>query len=140
MNGKPFADANVLIYAIASRGPEAGKSARANEVLRAGTVCVSTQVLGEFYRAVTSPRRAVPLSHEQALVWVQLWKRHEVRDITVAHVDLALEVCGRFQVNYYDALILATARLAGCQVVISEDLKHGQDYGGVRVENPFREM
>ena len=139
MNGKPFADTNVLVYAIARQGPEAEKSARANAVLRAGTVCLSTQVLGEFYRAVTSPRRAVPLSHEQALVWVQLWKRHEVRDITVAHVDLALEVCDRFQVNYYDALILATARLAGCQVVISEDLKHGQDYGGVRVENPFRE-
>ena len=140
MNGKPFADTNVLIYAIASRGPEAKKSARAGEVLRAGTVCVSTQVLGEFYRAVTSPRRAVPLTHEQALVWVQLWKRHEVRSITVAHVDLALEVCGRFQVNYYDALILATARLAGCKVVFSEDLSHGQDYDGVRVENPFREL
>lgn len=138
MSGKPFADTNVLIYAVASRGPEAKKSARANEVLRAETVCVSTQVLGEFYRAVTSARRDVPLFHEQALVWVQFWKRHEVRDITVAHVDLALEVCGQFQVNYYDALILATARLAGCAVVFSEDLNHGQDYGGVRVENPFR--
>src|SRR5260370_37414569 len=98
MNGKPFADTNVLIYAIASRGPQAKKSARANEMLRAGTVCVSTQVLGEFYRAVTSPRRAVPLTHEQALVWAQLWKRHEVRAITVAHVDLALDVCDRLQV------------------------------------------
>ena len=140
MNDRPFADTNVLIYAIARHGPEAKKFARANAVLRAGTVCLSTQVLGEFYRAVTSPRRAVPLSYAQVLVWVQFWKRHEVRDITVAHVDLALEVCGRFQVNYYDALILATARLAGCQVVISEDLNHGQDYGGVRVENPFREL
>ena len=56
----------------------------------------------------------------------------------MAHVDLALEVCGRFQMNYYDALILATARLAGCKVVFSEDLNDGQDYDGVRVDNPFR--
>jgi predicted nucleic acid-binding protein len=37
-----------------------------------------------------------------------------------------------------DALILATARLAGCRVVCSEGLSAGQDYDGVRVENPPR--
>ena len=37
-----------------------------------------------------------------------------------------------------DALILATARLADCEVVYSEDLNASQDYDGVRVENPFR--
>ena len=65
------------------------------------------------------------------------WPRHRSHN-PVAHVDLALEVCGRFQVNYYDALILATARLAACAVVFSDDPNHGQDYGGVRVEDPFR--
>jgi predicted nucleic acid-binding protein len=100
-------------------------------------VSLSTQVLGEFYRAVTSPHRASPLTHEEAVAWVQLWKRHEVHPVTVSHVDLALELAGRYQINYYDALILAAARLAGCLVVFSEDLSAGHDYGGVRVENPF---
>ena len=36
------------------------------------------------------------------------------------------------------ALILETARAAGCTVVLSEDLNDDQDYGGVRVENPFK--
>jgi predicted nucleic acid-binding protein len=38
-----------------------------------------------------------------------------------------------------DAAILEAARAAGCDVVLSEDLSDGQDYGGVRVENPFAE-
>ena len=105
--------------------------------MRRTDVCLSTQVLGEFYRAVTSPRRAVRLKHEEAVAWVQLWKRHDVRPTTVAHVDLALEIAARFQVSYFDALILAAARLAGCTTVFSEDLQAGQDYGGVRVENPL---
>ena len=55
----------------------------------------------------------MPLKHVEAVAWVQLWKRHDVRPITVAHVDLALEVAARFRVSYFDALILAAARLAG---------------------------
>ena len=89
--------------------------------------------------AVTSSRRARPLGHKEAVAWIQLWERHDVRPITAAHVDLALGLCGRFRVGYYDALILAAARLAGCSVVCSEDLSSGQDYAGVRVENPFSE-
>lgn len=137
MSGRAFVDTNVLVYAIESAGPEAAKSARAGTLLRGAAVCLSTQVLGEFYRAVTSPRRASPLTHDEAVAWVQFWKRYEVRPVTVAHVDLALELCSRFQVGYYDALILAAARLADCSVVYSEDLNHGQDYDGVCVENPF---
>ena len=57
---------------------------------------------------------------------------------SVYHVDLALDLTHRFRIGYFDALILAAARLAGCDVVYSEDLKDGEDYGGVRVENPFR--
>jgi predicted nucleic acid-binding protein len=137
MSGSLFLDTNILIYAIETRGPHPDKSAVALALARRGDVCLSTQVLGEFYRAVTSPRRARPLDHEQAVAWVQLWKRHDVRPITVPHVDLALELAGRYRIGYYDALILAAAHLAECAVVCSEDLGARQQYGSVRVENPF---
>lgn len=137
MNGSLFLDTNILVYAIETLGRDPRKSATALALARRGSVCLSTQVLGEFYQAVTSSRRARPLTHEEAVAWVQLWKRHDVRPITTPHVDLALELADRFQVNYYDALILAAARLARCAVVYSEDLNPGQEYAGVRVENPF---
>jgi len=104
---------------------------------RRDDVALSTQVLGEFYRAVTSRRRASPLTHDQAVAWIQIWKRLPIHQVAVPHVDLSLELAGRFTIGYYDALILAVARLAGCSVVYSEDLNAGQDYDGVRVENPF---
>jgi predicted nucleic acid-binding protein len=136
MSGSVFLDTNILVYAIETRGPHREVGNRSGAGPRED-VCLSTQVLGEFYCAVTSRRRAVPLTHDEAVAWVQLWKRHDVRDITAPHVDLALETSGRYQIGYYDALVLAAARLAGCAVVLSEDLNAGQEYGGVRVENPF---
>jgi len=138
MPGSVFLDTNVLVYAIESAGPDPAKSSTALALAKRTDVCLSVQVLGEFYRAVTSSHRDVPLTHDEAVCWVQLWKRHDVRAITVPHVDLALELAHRFQLSYFDALILAAARLAGCNIVYSEDLSDKQDYGGVRVENPFK--
>jgi predicted nucleic acid-binding protein len=137
MNGSGFLDTNILIYAIESAGPSPEKHAAALDLARRDDVSISTQVLGEFYRAVTSPRRPSPLSHNEAVAWVQFWKRMPVHSISVPQVDLALEIVGRFGINYYDALILSAARFAGCSVVYSEDLSDGQDYDGVIVTNPF---
>ncbi len=138
MPGSVFLDTNVLVYAIESTGPDPAKSSTALGLARRADICLSVQVLGEFYRAVTSARRAAPLTHDEAMAWVQLWKRHDVRSITVPHVDLALQLAGAFRLSYFDALIVSAARLADCAVLYSEDLNDGQDYGGVRVENPFR--
>jgi predicted nucleic acid-binding protein len=139
MSDNVFLDTNILVYAIESSGPDTKKSGIALGLVRRSDVCISTQVLGEFYRAVTSVRRLSPLSQDEATAWVQLWKRLEVCGISVLHVDLALEIVRRFQIGYYDALILAAARLSGCKKVFSEDLGDGQDYGGVTVTNPFPE-
>ncbi len=135
MSDKFFLDTNILVYAIEQGGST--KSAVALEITRRADIFISTQVLGEFYHAVTSKRRTSPLTHDEATAWVQFWKKCHVGDITTAHVDLALEIKGRFLLNYYDALILSAARLAGIEVVFSEDMADGQDYDGVTVTNPF---
>jgi predicted nucleic acid-binding protein len=138
MPDRRFVDTNVLVYAIETGRPEARKGSKARQILKNERVCLSTQVLGEFYQAVISPRRQTALTHDEAIAWIQLWKRYDIDGIQVPHVDLALQLTEKFRVNYYDALIIATARLRGCSVVYSEDLNDGQDYDGVRVENPFR--
>ncbi len=40
--------------------------------------------------------------------------------------------------SVYDALMVAAAQDAGCQLLFSEDLQHGQKFGTLTVENPFR--
>jgi len=137
MPADAFLDTNILIYAIEMGGRDRQKAESARRLLRGSRFVLSTQVLGEFYRAVTSARRGSPLTHEEAVSWIQLWKRHDVQSITGAHVDLALECARQFQISYYDALILSAARFANCKLVYSEDLSAEQDYGGVRVVNPF---
>ena len=68
---------------------------------------------------------------------VEAYLRFPVQATTAALVLAALETRERYQLSYWDAAILEAARAAGCPLVLSEDLAHGRDYGGIRVENPF---
>jgi predicted nucleic acid-binding protein len=52
-------------------------------------------------------------------------------------VPEAVQVAERFRTSHFDSQIIAAAKRMGCATVYSEDLNHGQDYGGVRVVNPF---
>ncbi len=54
-----------------------------------------------------------------------------------ATVEQAINLHERFQLRYWDALIVATAKPSNCVSVLSEDLNDGQDYDGVTVINPF---
>jgi predicted nucleic acid-binding protein len=44
----------------------------------------------------------------------------------------------RFGLSWWDALIVAAARMAECSHLLTEDLQHGQDFGDLRVVNPFK--
>jgi len=57
-----------------------------------------------------------------------------------ALVLAALDVAERFQLSHFDAQIIAAAKRMECATLYSEDLNHGQDYAGVRVVNPFKEI
>lgn len=50
----------------------------------------------------------------------------------------ALDVLQRQRFGFYDSLVAAAALEAGCRRLLSEDLRHGQRIGALRVENPFR--
>ena len=50
----------------------------------------------------------------------------------------AIEIKATFGLSYWDSLIIAAAERAFCPVVFSEDLNDGQQYGTVKVVNPFK--
>lgn len=60
-----------------------------------------------------------------------------VAPLTTGVMLAAMATRHRFRISYWDAAILEASRSLGCEVVLSEDLADGQDYDGVRVENPF---
>jgi predicted nucleic acid-binding protein len=133
-----FVDTNVLLYAISRDPEEQGKAERANAILDGGDVSLSVQVLQEFYVQATRESRADPISHEQATQLVESLLAFPVAEITTGLMLAAMTTRQRHRISYWDAAIIEAARSLGCEVVLSEDLGDGQDYDGVRVENPFR--
>jgi len=134
-----FVDTNVLLYAVSRAPEEEGKAAVARELLRRRDLALSVQVLQEFYVQATRENRPDRLRHDQAVRLAESFCRYPVQELTVAVVHSAFVTRVRWGLSYWDAAILEAARASGCDVVLSEDLSDGQDYGGVRVENPFRD-
>lgn len=132
-----FVDTNVLLYAISKDESEAGKAVIANRILEGQDLGLSVQVLQEFYVQATRPTRSDSLSHGQALGLVKSFLRFPIQEIDVSVMLAAIATSDRFAISYWDAAIIESARSMGRRVVLSEDLSDGQDYAGVKVENPF---
>lgn len=137
MTGRTFLDTNVLVYAIDDGEPVKRDIAR--NVLASsdyGEFVLSAQVLSEFY--VTATRKlASPLTGTEAAGALDRFKRRPVLAIDVSLVKHAVEISQSSQISYWDGLIVAAAVRGGCQRLLSEDLKDGQEICSVRVENPF---
>jgi predicted nucleic acid-binding protein len=133
-----FVDTNILIYAHdISAGQKHG---RAKELMRdlwhSGDGCLSIQVLQEFYVNVTQ-KVTKPLSAEaaaQIIADLSVWEVHcpKMEDV----LD-AIRLQQRYQISFWDAMIISSAQKLGCKILWSEDLNDGQDYGGVVVRNPL---
>jgi predicted nucleic acid-binding protein len=130
-------DTNVLLYAASMHPSEEDKTRIAMELLERDDLCLSAQVLQEFYYQATRPSRPNRLSHQQALVFLDTLAEIPVQTLDRALFTSALDICQRFQLSYWDAAILAAARTMGCDAVYSEDLSDQQDYAGLRIINPF---
>ena len=136
MNAKVFFDTNVLVYAAVGTGKEERKRKRALDLIQSEDFGTSAQVLQEFF--VTVVKKALrPLSAAQALEWIEQWAAFPCQPIDRELVQIAVALSQRFAISYWDAAILAAAEALGARLVYSEDLNDGQQYGQVRVVNPF---
>jgi predicted nucleic acid-binding protein len=131
-------DANVLVYADDLGEPE--KAGRSNAWLDALWAShrgrVSTQVLNEYYVTVTRKltRALTPGDARANVRRYQLWQPWQLDHLTV---ETAWGIEARFNVHYWDALVLAAAQHSGCRYVLTEDLQHGQQIGALTIVNPF---
>lgn len=138
MTAMRFIDTNILLYAISTQPSEAIKAAKAQEILADRDLALSVQVLQEFYVQATRKSRPDPLTHDEALGFIHSWRRFFTHAITLTVLDDALAIKARYQLSYWDSAIVASAQAANCSEILSEDMGDGQDYGGVKVVNPFK--
>ena len=134
-----FIDTNIALYAVSVMPEDAAKRRIARQLLAQPELAVSVQVLQEFYYRATHPRGRFRLSPEAAMAFLETLLHYPMQSVTIDVFRAAVSISQRFRVSYWDGAILAAARSLGCEAVYSEDLSHGQDYGGIRVINPFRE-
>jgi predicted nucleic acid-binding protein len=133
-----FLDTNVLLYSISTTAQDAAKRSRALELLARDDCVLSVQVLQEFYVQATRASRLNPLPHVTAAAFIKTWRRFRIQDNTIAVLQGALEIKEKSKISYWDSAILAAASIAGCNILYSEDISHGQVIEGVRIINPFR--
>ena len=133
-----FVDTNILIYAHDRSAGD--KYTRARDLIRelwqSGKGCLSIQVLHEFYVNVTQ-KVAKPLTPDvaaQIIADLSVWQIHRpgVEDV----LD-AIRLQSRYQISFWDAMIVASAIQLGCRTIWSEDLNPGQVYNTVTVTSPF---
>lgn len=135
---KTFVDTNILVYAYDATAGEKRRAARAAVagLWRTCAGLISTQVLQEFYVTVT---RKVPRPLEASLAG-EIVADLLTWDVVVndgESILRAFQIERRQRISFWDALIVAAAVRGGADVLLTEDLPHGQTLAGVLVRNPF---
>lgn len=138
MSDKSFVDTNVLIYAYdVDAGDKHAVAVRIlTELWSTQLGILSTQVLQEFYVNVTR-KIPSPLRRSIARGIVKDYIAWQVETVELEQVLLASELEERYQLSFWDALIVVAARKGGAAKILSEDLNASQTIDGVLIENPF---
>lgn len=134
-----FVDTNVLVYRFDSSEPE--KQARCEAWLKqlwdTGNGMLSVQVLQELYATLTRKLDFVMEPAEAQAVVRSLFAWAPV-PIERTVIEGAWTNQQHFCLSWWDALIVSAAQASGCDVLLTEDLNHGQIMHGVRVVDPMR--
>ncbi len=133
---RSFIDTNILIYAEANDDAAKQQTALAliKQLNTASVGVLSTQVLQEYCN-IAIKKLKLPAAHIRAQL--DLYEQFEVVQVTPAIIRVALDVHQTRSISFYDAIVRASAKTAGCKVLYSEDMNAGEMMNGVRIVNPF---
>lgn len=138
MTGPVFVDTNVLVYRFDAT--DQMKQLRADSWLRLLAADrsgrLSFQVLQEFYVTLTKKLKA-GLGREEVRAIVRDLIAWQPVTIDLAVLENAWTLQERYSLSWWDALIVGAAQVSNCPVLLTEDLQHRQEFGTVRVIDPF---
>ena len=132
-----FVDTSVLILSEDGAGMAARDKAMSwlRELWLRRSGRLSTQVLNDFYTAVTT-RISPAMPNGDARAEVRRYQRWQPWGVDHATVESAWSIESRFALAYADALIVAAAKAQGCTLLLSLELAHEAVYDSVTVLNP----
>jgi len=129
-------DTNIFVYLVDDRDP-AKQAIAAQVIARAAALRapVALQVVGEFQNASIRKLRLPPFVAAQAAR--NILTGFVVFGVAVSDADSALGQLAAGRLSYWDALLISSARAAGCSALISEDMQDGATVMGLEIVNPF---
>ncbi len=136
MLDKAFLDTNILIYAYSEDEPK--KQSIALELIDSfdNSVIISKQVINELSNILLKKFKLASDQVENVLLEVD--NVLQIVDFDLTTQIKALKLKDRYQFQYYDALIVATALENNCTIVYSEDMQHEMLIdGSLKIINPF---
>ena len=130
--GNAFFDTNVVLYLLSA---DAAKADRAESLLATGGT-ISVQVLNEFAAVALRKMRMSWPEIREALEPVRAVC--SVQPLLIETHDQATKIAERYGLSIYDSLIVASALLAGCKTLYSDDMQNGQVIErSLTIRNPF---
>jgi predicted nucleic acid-binding protein len=138
MSARRFVDTNILLYARDLSEPEKQPVAEAlmRELWRNRSGRLSVQVLNEYFVSVTQKLKP-GLGKEEAWSDIEALTEWEPQALDSELMASAFRINSRYQLSWWDSLIVAAAVASDCDEILSEDLSAGQSYEGIPVVNPF---
>jgi predicted nucleic acid-binding protein len=136
MNDKVFLDTNIIIYSYSEDEPE--KQERANRILEhySDRIFISSQVINELSNTLF--RKFKLNTTEVKDVILELNSNFPIVNFTIETQLKAIELKRKYNLQFYDSMIVATALENGCSVLYSEDMQHTQVLENqLTVINPF---
>jgi predicted nucleic acid-binding protein len=142
MNSMPdriFVDTNILVYAhdVSAGIKHATAKNLIQDLWENKTGCLSIQVMQEFYVNVTQ-KVPNPMDYVNAIGIIRDLKYWKVHEPKIEDVLNAVDIQQRYQISFWDAMILQSALQLECSLLWSEDLNPDQVYESVKLINPFQ--
>jgi predicted nucleic acid-binding protein len=135
-----FIDTNILVYAHdLSTGKKHYLACNLIDGMQSKKVCCSSiQVMQEFHVTVTQKIKR-PMTIDQSIAILADLSKWKIHTPGSEDVLAAIAIQQRYQLSYWDAMIVHSALVCNCERLYSEDFSHGRIIEGVIVVNPFVE-
>ena len=137
MKDKIFIDTNILVYASIEDAENIEKRNKAKEFMSKldSVIILSTQVINEFY--VTLLKNKIPDSEIQKKI-MELLVKTELTTISMKTISESWKLRERYNLSYWDSLIVSSTLENECKILYSEDLQNNMKINGkLIIKNPL---
>ena len=132
-----FLDSNVLVYVADDTDAVKQKVARriVGDAVRGSGFIISAQVLNEFSSVLL---RKLKKTADEVDGFLEVLELIRTVPVEPEWTRKAVSIMVRYELQFYDSVLLAAASAMGCDEFWSEDLNDGQLYCGIKAVNPFK--